>query len=529
MNLPPNPIPPENPWPLKLFVRSGQAERSEFTAVGEFVIGRGSGCLVRLQDEVVSRAHCKVFWEEGGWWIEDLKSANGLIIDDRRVERHALRGRTMARLGAGGPVIELVVEPPSPPLPTNKTPADLEHYKSHYFGDADGPAGEHTLMVRRAFAEVQHKQRKLYYAIIGGVVLLLIVSSIYGVYRHLQYGRQRQLAADIFYKMKAQEVLLAQIISATEQQRTAESSARIEALKQRQSEMEASYNEFTDTLKVYAKGLSAEERLILKMARAFGECELTIPDGFNQTVQTYIARWKESGRLQRAVARARSRGYAPTIARTLTEHGLPAQFFYLALQESNLDLNAVGPPTRFGIAKGMWQFIPTTAQKYGLRTGPLTEEAQPDPLDERHHFDRATLAAARYLRDIYATDAQASGLLVMAAYNWGEHRVVPLLQTLPQNPRERNFWELLTKYRRKIPDETYDYVFSIFAAAVIGEDPKLFGFDFDNPLAEPPTPATGAVKLLTASHPPNSWCGPSPFGLKRRPSGADIKNLKGYL
>ncbi|MFZ1985018.1 MAG: FHA domain-containing protein [Desulfatitalea sp.] len=483
------PAPSDRPWPLKLFVRSGLAAGTAHTATGAFVIGRGSGCLVRLKDEVVSRAHCKLFWEEGRWWIEDLKSANGLFIDDRRVERHALQERTLARLGADGPAIEMVVT--TPPPPAVKAPADLEHYKSHYFGDAEGPAGEHTLMVRRAFAEVQHKQRKLYYAIIGGVALLLVLSSAYAVYRHVQYGRQRQLAADIFYKMKAQEVLLAQIITATEQQRSAEASARIEALKQRQSEMEASYNEFTDTLKVYAKGLSAEERLILKMARAFGECELTIPDGFNQTVQTYIARWKESGRLQRAVTRARNKGYAPTIARALTEQGLPAQFFYLALQESNLDLNAVGPPTRFGIAKGMWQFIPTTAQKYGLRTGPLAEEAQPDPQDERHHFDRATLAAARYLRDIYATDAQASGLLVMAAYNWGEHRVVPLLQTLPQNPRERNFWELLTKYRRKIPDETYDYVFSIFSAAVIGEDPKLFGFDFDNPLAEPPTPAHG--------------------------------------
>jgi membrane-bound lytic murein transglycosylase D len=489
MNIPPSDLAAANPPPLKLFVRSGESSGAEYTATEEFFIGRGSSCLVQLKDEVVSRSHCKVAWAEGQWWIEDLQSANGLFSDDRRVTRQALQGGIVLRLGAGGPAIELVVTPPSPPeQPARQAPADLDHYKAHYFGNAEGPAGEHTIMVRRAFAEVQHKQRKLYLAIIGGVVLLLIASSVYAVYRHLQYGRQRQLAADIFYKMKAQEVLLAQIIAATEQHRTAESSARIEALKQRQSEMEASYNEFTDTLKVYAKGLSAQERLILKMARAFGECELTIPDGFNQTVQTYIARWKESGRLQRTVARARNKGYAPTIARALTEQGLPAQFFYLALQESNLDPNAVGPPTRFGIAKGMWQFIPTTAQKYGLRAGPLVEEAQPDPQDERHHFDRATLAAARYLRDIYATDAQASGLLVMAAYNWGEHRIVPLLQTLPQNPRERNFWELLTKYRRKIPDETYDYVFSIFSAAVIGEDPKLFGFDFDNPLAEPPTP-----------------------------------------
>jgi hypothetical protein len=52
---------------------------------------------------------------------------------------------------------------------------------------------------------------------------------------------------------------------------------------------------------------------------------------------------------------------------------------------------------------------------------------------------------------------------------------------MPKNPRDRNFWKLLQKYR--IPKETYDYVFSIVSAAVIGENPRLFGFDFDNPLA----------------------------------------------
>jgi tyrosyl-tRNA synthetase len=56
------------------------------------------------------------------------------------------------------------------------------------------------------------------------------------------------------------------------------------------------------------------------------------------------------------------------------------------------------------------------------------------------------------------------------------------LNSLPENPRERNFWQLITAYREKVPDETYDYVFSIFTAAVIGENPLLFGFEFDNPL-----------------------------------------------
>jgi hypothetical protein len=108
---------------------------------------------------------------------------------------------------------------------------------------------------------------------------------------------------------------------------------------------------------------------------------------------------------------------------------------------------------------------------------------RPDVADDRHNWQLATKAAASYIKDLFSTDAQASGLLVMACYNWGEDRVIPLVRSMPANPRERNFFRLLTQYRDKLPEETYNYVFYIASAAVIGEDPRLFGFDFDNPLA----------------------------------------------
>ena len=165
----------------------------------------------------------------------------------------------------------------------------------------------------------------------------------------------------------------------------------------------------------------------------------------------------------------------------MVHHYLPPQFFYLALQESGYQREIVGPSTRHGIAKGIWQFIPMTAARYGLRTGPLLEVRSFDPMDERYDFVKATNAAAAYLRDIYTTQAQASGLLVIASYNWGEDRIINLIDKLPENPRERNLWALLRKY--KIPEETYDYVYYIFSAAVIGENPRFFGFEFDNPLA----------------------------------------------
>ena len=126
---------------------------------------------------------------------------------------------------------------------------------------------------------------------------------------------------------------------------------------------------------------------------------------------------------------------------------------------------------------------------------------RPDTRDERHHFGKSTLAAARYLRDIYDTKAQASGLLVIASYNWGERRVIELIQKMPENPRERNFWSLLAKYKNKIPRETYNYVFHIISAAVIGENPRLFGFDFDNPLAHIEKQVSSAPELSLSCPP----------------------------
>jgi hypothetical protein len=229
--------------------------------------------------------------------------------------------------------------------------------------------------------------------------------------------------------------------------------------------------------------MTEQDRLVMRVARIFGECELDMPAGFKQEVEKYIKRWQSSDRYAKALQTAKQSGYTKLIADEFLSEGLPPQYFYLAMQESNFDAYAVGPITRKGYAKGMWQFVPETAVKYGLHLGPLVDMNRPDPGDDRAHVDRATKAAARYIKDLYSSDAQASGLLVMACYNWGENQVLPLVRSMPANPRERNFWMLLKNHREKIPQETYDYVFYIVSAAVIGENPRLFGFDWDNPLA----------------------------------------------
>ena len=464
-------------------VEKGNSKSQNFVFHEAFRIGRGSTCQVQLTDDIVSRQHVEILYIGDRWWIQDMGSANGTFLNNRRIQREPLENNARIQLGPDGPILLLTLKE-KPAVENPKTdPQSLTYYRNHYFDEkGDNQAGAHTMMIRQAFSQIQKKQKGKYFTIIGIIVLLLIGVGAYATIKHFQVKKQRQLAKDIFYNMKVMELEFAELLHLARETKDKKIIAKVDQYKTKRREMEKNYDRFVDTLKVYKKDMDPKERLILQTARIFGECEIDVPPDFAKEVLAYVKKWQSSRRIINAINRAKKNGYIATIGQTLTAYDLPPEFFYLALQESNFDRNAVGPKTRWGIAKGMWQFIPDTARRYGLKTGPLVKQNRPDPKDDRHNPQKATLAAAKYLRDIYDTDAQASGLLVMASYNWGENRVIRLIRTIPENPRERNFWNLLQKYKEKIPNETYDYVFYIFSAAVIGENPKLFGFDFEDPL-----------------------------------------------
>ncbi len=480
---------------LHVYVEKGDAKERNFVFHEAFRIGRGSTCQIQLTDDVVSRQHVEILFIGDRWWIQDMDSANGTFLNNRRIKREPLEKKTRIQLGPDGPILLLTLtEDPVAEKPRTD-PQSLTYYRNHYFDDRDdGQAGKHTMMIRQAFSQVQKKQKGKYFTIIGIIVLLLIGVGTYAVIKHFQVKKQRLLAKDIFYNMKSMELEFADLLRLARETKDKKIIAKVDQYKAKQRMMEKNYDRFVDTLKVYKKDMDPKVRLILQTARTFGECEIDVPPNFAEEVLTYVKKWQSSDRMMNAINRAKEKGYIDTIGQTLAAYDLPPGFFYLALQESNFDKNAVGPKTRWGIAKGMWQFIPDTARRYGLKTGPLVNQPRPDPKDDRHNPQKATLAAAKYLRDIYDTDAQASGLLVMASYNWGENRVSRLIRTIPENPRERNFWNLLLKYKDKIPQQTYDYVFYIFSAIVIGQNPQLFGFDFEDPLR--------MIQLHTKTTPP---------------------------
>ena len=482
----PTPPPASPPW---IKVRTDLTPDLRFNA--PFQIGRREDAGVAMPNEFVSRSHVEVSFREGQWWAADLGSANGMFVAGQRLERVPIEGALSIRLGIKGPFVYFSVEQPvaaskaEPQRPTVPTPDQVARVIGRYFEDAGGgggPVGEHTMVVRQAFQQVKRKQKRKFGGVVAVLAMCVAGAGGYAYYLHRQAGQRLEMALGIFYSMKALDVDIAGVEKLVHDANLEKGGEQLSKFRQRRRDMEQDYNRFVASLHIYDAKFTPRQQLVMRVARIFGESELAMPPEFMSEIDRYIAMWQHSDRLPKALNVARERGYIPLIAQELLAQGLPPQFLYLALQESNFDAYNSGPPTRSGIAKGMWQFVPPTALKYGLKLGPLVELARPDPADDRHNWERATKAAAAYLKDLYSTDAQASGFLVMSCYNWGEEQVLPLVLKMPANPKERNFWRLLSGGKDRIPKETYDYVFYIASAAVIGENPRLFGFDFDNPL-----------------------------------------------
>lgn len=488
-------------------------KQSSFTH--QFSIGRLPDNDIVIDTESISRHHAEIKWEKGSWWIYDLNSANGTYLDHKLIrQKSPLYPPAIISLGITGTFLRIEIAGHEQANPVHKNLSE-ENLKIRLLAKTETKdAGEYTRMVRKIIHEDRATQSKSYKQLISGLGFLFLLSAGWMIYQQMAFTNARALAIDMFYDIKTLEVGLSQAEIRLEesaeaidltmqaimheklelerekekirivQERIAAEKIRIAQQRQQLNHMKAKYQQYVDEMKSlrlkFPTDSQYEEELISRVARGFGESELELPEGFINEVKSYIERWQKSARMKRAMKHLSDNHYAYIIIDALEKEGLPIYLLYLPLQESNYDTHAIGPETRHGIAKGAWQFLATTGQEYGLSPGPLIDTREYDEQDERFDFNLATQAGARYLKYIYGTQAQASGLLVIASYNYGHNRVRNMISKMPDNPRDKNFWKFIQHY--EIPKETYDYVFLIFSAAVIGEDPQYFGFDFKSPL-----------------------------------------------
>ncbi|MNU98978.1 Membrane-bound lytic murein transglycosylase D precursor [compost metagenome] len=147
----------------------------------------------------------------------------------------------------------------------------------------------------------------------------------------------------------------------------------------------------------------------------------------------------------------RANRYFPEIERILKEEGVPNDFKYLAIIESNLQ-QAISPVG----AQGFWQFMPATAKLYDLEMNP--------EIDERLNIEKSTHAACQYLKDAHGT--LNDWVMTTAAYNRG---VGGVLEDMKWQGTEHYF----DTYQNS---ETGRYVFRLLATKLIYENPEAYGF-----------------------------------------------------
>jgi membrane-bound lytic murein transglycosylase D len=187
--------------------------------------------------------------------------------------------------------------------------------------------------------------------------------------------------------------------------------------------------------------------------------DINIP--LNERVLRYIELFQ--GRLHDFIEEGLKRGgkYLPMIQNVFRAEGLPLDLAYVPLIESAFKPNALSRAK----ARGVWQFMSGTAQENGLRRDWY--------IDERSDPEKATLAAAKYLKML-------SGLfsgdwhLALASYNGGPGR----MQRAIKRVGVEDFWKLAER-PKILPQETRDYVPMILAAIVIARNPAQYGFEFE--------------------------------------------------
>jgi membrane-bound lytic murein transglycosylase MltF len=167
--------------------------------------------------------------------------------------------------------------------------------------------------------------------------------------------------------------------------------------------------------------------------------------------------WKHSfSCIQSNILHNKAEQLFPIIEPILKAYGIPNDFKYIPLVETGL-CEGTSPKG----ARGIWQFMPGTARTYGLKVG--------HGVDERLNVRKSTLAACRYIKELYAEFN--SWTLAAAAYNNGSIK----LEKVINKQNEDNY------FRMHLNKETGIYVYNLIAMKAIITQPEKYGYGYFKP------------------------------------------------
>jgi pSer/pThr/pTyr-binding forkhead associated (FHA) protein len=180
----------------------------------------------------------------------------------------------------------------------------------------------------------------------------------------------------------------------------------------------------------------------------------------------------------------RARFFAPVVVKSFNEKGLSPQVgLYLAMIEAEYCSclsSGTGP-------KGFFQFASSTARRYGVQDVSAPHDTRPD---DRCKIEIMAPIAAGYMKDLIAMfgTGPLSVPLAIASYNEGEGGLSSNLANAlkaamsKSDDPERSFWTMVAHSQilsDQFQREAIKYVPKFFAAAIVGENPRVFGVDME--------------------------------------------------
>lgn len=324
-----------------------------------------------------------------------------------------------------------------------------------------------TDMLRAMYDANRGTRHKWLWLIFAIVIISVAVTSVFAV-RAFQYRRVIDKAQSLKKDIEEYDKRIAQVNS--------DPNANKAEIKRLIGELEAREKSFSslqpkieedDYGKFYSDPL---EKDIDRILQEFGESDYHIPREMVDRVKYHIKLY--SGPLHRTISHylERKDRYFPMIEKTFRDKNLPLELAYIAMLESGFNPMALSSAG----ARGMWQFMPATGNRFKLA---ISEE-----VDERTDPVKATEAASQYFRELIGMfGSKSSVMLCMAAYNAGEGRIMNALRKIEDPMRNRDFWYI---YRMGyLAEETNEYIPRVIALMIISEHPEQYGF---SRTAEPP-------------------------------------------
>jgi len=194
------------------------------------------------------------------------------------------------------------------------------------------------------------------------------------------------------------------------------------------------------------------------------EPQYSIPITINSKVVSFIKAFQNIRRKNIQNALNRSVEYIDGFKKIFRDFGLPEDLAYLPMIESGYRVYALSRAR----ARGMWQFMASTARMFGLRVDWV--------VDERNDPFKSAAAAAKYLKKLY--EDFGDWYLALACYNGGTRRVNRAIRRL----KTKDFFKIAKS--RYIRRETRNYVPAFLAALIIAKNPQNYGFSIEKDKVE---------------------------------------------